>query len=194
MAEAMPSSEASLRDRAIYSTVLTNVTWEHVKLSLQADDECVFFSLAEHGLKGWNIKGTKWADATNVPGTQVRRIQFRYKLPTDVPDVIKRLVNVADDSLMNNLYRLGITDQKAMVLQEIQTVDAPFGTNFWASEILTFSPQPGGVKFDKWCTVRWVTSLPWYASPVRGVVEQNCIDGAKGSGAALAELLQQGIQ
>jgi hypothetical protein len=194
MIQAMPSTEAVKREKLVHSSLLSNVTWERVRQLLEADDDCIFFGLVEQGLQAWNITGTSWADATSAPGTQVRKIQFQMKLPTDIPAAIKRLVSIPDDSRVNNLFHLGITDQKAMVLREIQSLDAPFGTHFWASEVLVFTPQQTGVKFEMWCNMRWVASLPWYASPISSIIEQTCVDGGKESGATLAKLLQCDIE
>merc|ERR1712160_207205 len=118
----------------------------------------------------------------SVPGTQVRRIQYQMKLPAEVPAAMKRLVSIPEDTSVNVLLRLGVTDERVLVLRETQALDAPFGTHFWTSEALACTPDAEGVKIEMWCAIRWVASLPWYASPVSGYIEQTIVDASKKSG------------
>lgn len=114
-----------------FSKRLLNATIPGISRAIEHGENDLLKHLCVDFLEATEFVATPWAPARRVPGTKVRRLRYRLRLPDDVPSVIKKAVNIPGDTSITVLARVGGIDDKLVLLQQACSHDVPFGERMW---------------------------------------------------------------
>lgn len=125
-----------------------------------------------------------------LKGAQVRRSEFRMRLPQDVPKAIRTLVGVPQSTRITQVYCLCITESEVTLAQQTTSHDVTFGDSFRVQETCSWrSAADGGVEQRTWSEVAWIKSLPWTHGAIKSFIDKSTKREAKDMAASLAKLL-----
>jgi len=192
VADSLPH-EAPTEATPLVKERMPNATIEDICTLMSTDRDWPILSFLEEHLRLTDVQDSKWAPSQRIPGTQMRRLRFRMPVPTDVPQAVKRLVNLPDTTKVTFLARLGCSPDKVILVQEVCSHDVTYGENFWVQDVMTFNSDPsGGVILEKFTVIRWVTALPWYAAMLGPFIEAKAKDTSMQVGQKLVKYLEEG--
>lgn len=179
LADQVPPAEAPQRQEPVFTQVMPEVSLELVRRALHATENWPSQIHLEQEMQATISKATPWVVSSKVEGTHMRRLQFRMPVPADVPQAVKKLAKVPNETACTLLSRIGSSDGLVVLVQEVVCHDITFGDSFSVVEVLSFrAHSEGGILFEKYVDVRWILALPWYAGAIRTFLEMKAkIDG-----------------
>lgn len=172
---------------ASWQLALPELVFEDVGEALTgAELQALLQNYVREHLDGRELTATTFAG----PGADaVHQLCFTMPLPSDAPAALQKLGSMPRESRATLLACVEANTCRVLTL-EIQTHDVPFGQAFWIRERYVFRRMGDGTLCRKVAEVRWVQTLPWYASFVRGICESRVGAEVATSGAALMALLR----
>lgn len=152
-----------------------------------------------HLLRG-NSRASGFAFSWPVPGrasgglkdTQVRKNEFRMRLPEDVPKAITALVGVPESTRISQVYSLSFTESEVILVQQTTSHDVMFGDNFRVQQTFSWRyADEDTVEQSTWLEVVWVRPLPWTHGVIKTFIDKSAKKEAKELAASLAWIICQ---
>lgn len=160
-------------NKPLVTNRIPGVSIEAVRRVLEQDDDWFMCRFQVAALQAFDIRATPWTPGQVVPGTTVRRLNFKLPKPDDIPKAVANVIGFPDVLISTLAARLQRDEDGTLTLHMHSCAfNAPYGDHQRLEDVLVFRPDgEGGVSVSKFMKVVWVKRPPMHLSMVKGVLE-----------------------
>lgn len=164
--------ESMQYNQPLISERLPDVSLDAMRRILQKDDDWFMCRFQIDVLKASEIRATPWTPAQVVPGTMVRRLNFKLPKPDDIPKAVANVIGFPDILESALAARLKCEDDTLTLHMHSCAFNAPYGDHQRLEDVLVFRADgEGGISVSKFMRIVWVKAMPWTLNMVKGVFE-----------------------
>lgn len=150
--------------------------------SIMSEGDSVYRRFMEETLKCVDISCTPWSgkfgivdgqqDLSNL-GTLLMRMDYMLPTPGDIPDILKRLINLPDTIPGTTFTWLALDDdvQGFLVRQRSSSEGVLYSDRFHLDYHLSIRCHDGGILVREWMETVWSRRLPWTHAIVERIIE-----------------------
>lgn len=179
----------------ISSHHLPNATVDMIRCAITRTRQCPLIQILEEA-GCYNLVVTPWEPCPSLVGTEVRKCCYSVAVPTDIPSIAKRMLNLPDDISCTSVWRLRrLAENQIVLVQHSYSKDILYGDRFKVQSIVTFTEENdiGGVTMQQWVEVLWDKPLPWTHTVLVRLIESRAYSDTVGYGPELARLVTKSL-
>eukprot|EP00927_Polykrikos_kofoidii_P067314 TRINITY_DN62815_c0_g1_i1.p1 TRINITY_DN62815_c0_g1~~TRINITY_DN62815_c0_g1_i1.p1 ORF type:complete len:347 (-),score=32.36 TRINITY_DN62815_c0_g1_i1:114-1106(-) len=172
---------------------LAGTTLRRIREAMESDAETAPLCVFMEKLRFQDVIRTPWLECSD-PGMRLQRSSYVVPLPGDIPNFVRRLIQVPKHIKNTVIYRLCSCNDTLFFTTCTRPEGFAYSDRVYFRHIHCFKEGArGGVEWSQWSEVHWTKPLPWTHQPIRSLIERRAKAEAKAGEHVFANILKKAI-